>query len=536
MLSPPPVPAPSLALSPLDKPLIAFQWRRPLVALALLLAFAFRIASLDAYGFSEDEVAKLVAIEEYRRGNFSANAEHPMLMKMAIWASLSAADVWNQLRPSAPISAESALRLPNVLAGTATVGAVYGAISLLSGAAIGLTAALIVALDPNITAINRLGKEDTFLMFFFMAAVYCYEKAKQIGAWNPAAAQPHYTASGAMFGLMLASKYMPHFFGVYALFNVAAQRDAGANKPRKSTYYGALAMAFVIANAAIVLPSTWAYARAYMAGESTIHHGYFYDGQLYTNSGLQMLYGVPVTYYLRLMATKIPLAVLVCAVVGLVPLILRRRERGFVWMRVCLIAPLLGYSLMASKFQRYAMPALLFVDVIAAAGFVTVLEWFWDRPWSETARRRVCAAAGLAFASMLAVGQWGSAPFYSIHQNVMAAAAAPPASVFPEESYDYGVREAVREIAARAAPQATVASDATLVVQHYVNQTGRRDLVVSSLSRDGLAGTGERWVLVQDAHIYFENQSLIEQVRMHRPWREYRLGGTVVLQVYRLGS
>src|SRR6267142_2694025 len=51
------------------------------VALAVVtsLAFGYRAVALSTYGFSEDEVNKVRAIEQYRRGDFGANAEHPML-------------------------------------------------------------------------------------------------------------------------------------------------------------------------------------------------------------------------------------------------------------------------------------------------------------------------------------------------------------------------------------------------------------------------------------------------------------------------
>lgn len=502
---------------------------------AVLLALVARLASLDASGFSEDEVAKLRAIEAYRQGQFSANAEHPMLMKLSIWAALAMADAWNRVAPGPMVSAETALRLPNALAGTATVAAVYGAVALLSGPAVGLTAAFIVALDPNVTALNRIGKEDTFLLFFFFAAIACYEKGKQVGAADPVHAQRWYTASGAGFGLMLASKYMPQLFGLYALFNVVAMPDAGANKPRKATYYGAMALAFLVGNSAIVLPSTWVYIADYIRGGTTMHHGHLYDGALYTNTGTTALTGLPITYYLRLIATKVPLVTLVAATVALMPLLSRRRQRGFIWMRIFLVVPLVGYSLMASKFQRYSLPMLVVIDIMAAVTVAMGLGWLWRRPsWPVAVRAAATGVASAALVGWLSMQQWDSAPHYSLHQNAVGALE-PAAAVFPEESYDYGVREAVEVIAAAAAPGAAIVSDASLAVGYYVERSGRSDLAVRTLSDDGLAGRGEQWVIVQDAHIYFENQAVVAQLRRETPWREYHLRGTSVLQVFRLG-
>src|ERR687888_1737413 len=70
------------------------------LALATVLAFTFRVSALSTYGFSEDELNKVTAIEQYRAGHFTANAEHPMLMKLAMWASVDVAEAWNRIAPS----------------------------------------------------------------------------------------------------------------------------------------------------------------------------------------------------------------------------------------------------------------------------------------------------------------------------------------------------------------------------------------------------------------------------------------------------
>src|SRR5713226_7846315 len=85
------------------------------------LAFGYRAVALSTYGLSDDEVNKVQAIEQYRHGDFGANAEHPMLMKLAMWGSVDLASAWNHVVPAGEtIAIESALRLPNVVAGTLT--------------------------------------------------------------------------------------------------------------------------------------------------------------------------------------------------------------------------------------------------------------------------------------------------------------------------------------------------------------------------------------------------------------------------------
>src|SRR5262249_10089166 len=161
-------------------------------------------------------------------GEFSANAEHPMLMKLAMWASVELARTWNGFAPPEDhVSLETALRLPNAIAGAAITVVLFGIAELLFNSVVATTVAFIWAFDVNPIAINRIGKEDTFLLLFFLLAVYCYERAKRIGVDDPDRAQRWYTLSGASFGLMLASKYMAQFLGIYALFNLIADREPG---------------------------------------------------------------------------------------------------------------------------------------------------------------------------------------------------------------------------------------------------------------------------------------------------------------------
>src|SRR6266436_859304 len=110
----------------------------------------------------------------------------------------------------------------------------------------------------------------------------------------------------------------------------------GANRPNKLRYYGSMLVAFVAANVAVLSPDTWRYCVEYVQGTHLVHHGYLYAGQLYvTNIPISPL-GVPATFYLRLLATKVPLAVLGAAAAGLIEVVRRRRERGFGACGCCL--------------------------------------------------------------------------------------------------------------------------------------------------------------------------------------------------------
>jgi len=522
---------------------VSLPWLRARVvvlACATLLAGAFRIGSLDTYGFSEDEINKVQAIEQYRAGHFRANAEHPMLMKLAMWGSVEVAEAWNRVAPSdAVISLETALRLPNALAGALTTVVLFGVAELLFGGTVAAAIAVIWAFDVNAIAVNRIGKEDTFLLLFFLLAVFCYERAKRQGAADVVRAQRWYTLSGAAFGLMLASKYMPEYLGIYALFNLLTDEDPGQNKPDRLRHFGAMAATFVIANLPIVLPSTWRYFASYVSGGLLVHHGYPYAGVLYVSNVPISPLGVPVTFYLRLLATKVPLVVLAAFVPGVIELVRRRGERGFVLLRVLAVFLLLMYSLMAAKFLRYSLPMLAILDLIAAVGLVSGIGWLLRKGWlPDMARMTVAGLAVATFGAGLVRAQQTAAPHYSLFQNAVGARVNVHPRAFPEETYDYGVREAVEGIAAVAAPSAVIVSDAPEVVRHYLRQQSRRDLTVRSLSADGIdARAREAWVIVQEEHMTFENQQLVDQLRAREtPWREIWLDDRVAAQIFRVGG
>jgi 4-amino-4-deoxy-L-arabinose transferase-like glycosyltransferase len=512
------------------------------VALAIVtsLAFGYRAVALSTYGFSEDEINKVRAVEQYRHGQFGANAEHPMLMKLAMWGSVELAAGWNQVAPAGQtVAIESALRLPNVLVGTLTTLVLFGLAELLFGTGVALVASLLWALDVNAIAINRIGKEDTFLLFFFLFAMWCYERAKRQGASDPIGAQRWYGRSGASFGLMLASKYMPHYLGLYALFNAIAGRNPGANRPDKVRYYGAMFVTFVAANLAVLMPETWQYCLRYVQGSGLAHHGYLYAGQLYvTNIPISPL-GVPATFYLRLLATKVPLAVLGATAAGLIELVRRRRERGYVLLRVWLVFVLLPYSLMAAKFIRYALPLFAAVDLVAAVGFIAGTRWLLRKSWLPRVTRVTVSVLALVVSMVaLGAGLQSAHPFYSVFRNAVGERMAAAGETFPEEAYDYGVREAVAAIAETAAPSGFLVSDAPAVVAYYLNAAGRTDLQVRSLSGQGIPyGRQPSWVIVQDDHATFENHDVVAQLRRQSvPWREFRAGDALTAQVFRLSG
>jgi hypothetical protein len=540
-LSPRPVPWRDL--------LTAAQLRVLAIVLLAGIGLGVRCFHLDAYGLSEDETNKLRAVASYGQLDFSANAEHPMVMKLAMFASVQTAGAWNTIAPRlhAPAMAmETALRLPNAVAGGLIAVLIFLICELWFGLPTALWASLFWAIDVNAAAINRIGKEDTFLLFFLFLAAYLYERGKVQGQHDPQGARRWYTRAGGAFGLMMASKYMPHYFGFHALFS-AADPDP-RNKPHWIRFFGAMALAFLMANFALVLPATWSYLQGYVHGEMQQHTGYFFAQHVYNNNVSASPFGTPIWFYGAALVTKIPLFPLVLMALGLVQVFIHRRERGHVFLRVFLIFALVPYSFVASKFLRYMLPVFAMLDIVAAVGVVwligvvrRLLAQCSVGTWG-TWRPRIAMSA-IVVASIVdpMSALMASAPYYSLHQNALAARMFAPGSLFPDdEFYDAGVREAVRDIARAAAPGAVIVSDATKVVNVYLERAGRTDIQSLSLSAHGLPPVregevrAETWVVAQDAHTYFENQGVLNQIRASTvPTREYHVGGGVAVQVFR---
>jgi hypothetical protein len=156
------------------------------LALIILVGFGFRAVNLGAEGLSEDELNKLHAVEDYRaHGLTAANGEHPFLMKALLTASVVVAEQWNASslvsgHPSLHISTEAALRLPGVILGALTSLLIFLVVSELFGIEVALIAAFLWAVDPSGIGFNRIAKEDSFFLFFFLLANVFWLKGQRV--------------------------------------------------------------------------------------------------------------------------------------------------------------------------------------------------------------------------------------------------------------------------------------------------------------------------------------------------------------------
>ncbi len=295
--------------------------------------------------------------------------------------------------------------------------------------------------------------------------------------------------------------------------------------------------AFLAANVAVLDPATWRYVVDYVQGGTLVHHGYPFAGRVYANSSVLARDGVPVTFYLHMLATKVPLVTIGAVVPGLIETVRRRRERGFVLLSLWLGLFLAGYSVASVKFLRYALPLFAAIDILAAIGIVAGVKWLLRKSWLPPLTRVAVATATLTVAICGPfLAQQDAGPFFSLSRNAIGERVAPAGATFPEESYDFGVRESVAAIAGAAEPNAVIVSDTPGVVAYYVEHSGRTDLRVRSLSAQGLPpGGGTAFVIVQPEHLTFENSGLVWQLlRTGAPWQQYYAGDALAAQVFRI--
>ncbi|HEX8284592.1 MAG TPA: glycosyltransferase family 39 protein [Pyrinomonadaceae bacterium] len=524
------------------------------LALFVLAGLGLRVYQLGAESLSEDELNKVRAVAEYReRGLTPANGEHPFLMKALLTASIVAAENWNataaRSNPRIQISTEAAARLPGTLLGALTALLLFLVARELFGTEVGLIAAALWAFDPAAVGFNRIAKEDTFLVFFFLLANVFWLRGQKVAEEGRRRPEPFYWATAAAFGAMLASKYVPHFLAIsgayyYAFQGVAATRWR-MGKRKWLVWFAVMGVAFVIFNPTILLPGTWAEMRTF-AGEKRIgHDSYEFLGRLYGNQMTLWLRGSPWYFYYVFMGVKLPVPALVGFVVGLPLLFLRRLGDGRYFLLFWLFFWFFPFTFLGGKFTRYftfALPAVLLTSAVGvhyAAGLVGRLLARGD---GRDAPSAAYAGAALA-AAVVAFSLYGSAsaaPHYRLYTNVIGGGTARAGTYFPhDEFYDASAGDIAREVARLAPPGARVASETPELLNYYARLAGREDLRPVSLSdRAGVRefGAGDL-VVVARGRRYLSNEEITERLAAaSQPAASVSLGGVPSARVYKLDA
>ncbi|MGB7924026.1 MAG: glycosyltransferase family 39 protein [Pyrinomonadaceae bacterium] len=523
-----------------------------IVALALLTlaGFGFRVYGLSAEGLSEDEFNKLSAVGDYRaHGLTAANGEHPLLMKALQTVSIVAAESWNETRLARAyperlrVPTEAALRFPSVIFGTALILLLYLFTTEFFGPEIGLIAAALWAFDPSAIGFNRIAKEDTFLLFFFLLANVFWllsQRAAEAGRERPV----YYWAAAASFGAMVASKYMPHYLTISLSYYEIFQRIPAARwrlgKPRFLLFFVIMGAAFILCNPTILLPDVWRQMLAFVSYKRIGHNGYEFMGTIYSHKLMDWLKGVPWYFYFVFMGVKLPLLTLAAFLTGL-PLLFRRKYGdGRYFLLFWAVIGFMPFVFVGGKFTRYFTPVLPIVLIVAATGAQFV------------ARRLARASAALfghaqtvlyARAALLLLiifaSAWASAsaaPFYRLYTNLIGGGSARAGYYFPQdEFYDGYMREVMTEVAVRAKAGARVASETPGLAAYYAQQAQRPDLACVSLSDPAALQVLEAGdlVIVARGRRYFSNDRLVSVLRQSSaPAFRVSLGDVPAVEVY----
>jgi hypothetical protein len=512
--------------------------RGVILALVLLVGvgLGFRVINLGAIGFAEDEVNKVDAVHAYERGDITANGEHPMLMKVLMYGSLKV----GRLLTGETISDEVLFRLPNAIFGALTVIPLFLLTAAFFDRWTGLLASGFWATGVNAITFNRIGKEDTLLVFFMLFAFYFYLRAKQTSTLNAPFRRRNYLLSGISFGLMFASKYFPHYLGLNALYHQYVRvRKREPGEPPGSTFvsfYVAMAVAFLIANPAVLLPSVWSYINAYMGELLLQHTGYLFADHLYKNNmSRSPFWGTPVYFYLVFMAIKIPLLVLASFVAGFIVSIKRRSHPGHAFCLFMFLFWIVPYSLAGAKWLRYTLSLMPFVYMLASVGLVSLIRLVSLRLKNSTQAHLIAAAAVVIFIGLPAWSAFSAGPHYALYTNALGAGRT--GYYFPhDEFYDDGLREAIKYVSDAAPRSALIAHETPATTRYYLEKFGRTDLNSTAMSApdfDIKGISGPAYIIIQRGRTYFENRDKIALVRAtFQKVHEVQVRGMTAAEIY----
>lgn len=518
----------------------------------LLAGFGFRAAGLSAEGFSEDELNKLNAVADYRaHGLTTANGEHPMLMKALLTFSLVAAEKWNAseivaAHPSAlRVPVEAALRLPGAIFGALTALLIYLVSAELFGVEVALIAAALWAFDPSAIGFNRIAKEDTFLLFFFLLANVFWLRGQRIAESEPERRpEPYYWATAAAFGAMVASKYIPQFVAISVSYNYTFQEMSATRwrigKRRFLIFFAVMGAVFLLCNPTILLPGTWHQMRAFASGKQMGHDSYEFMGTLYSHQWVDWLKGVPWYFYYVFMGVKLPLLTLAALIVGL-PLLFRRKlGDGRYFLLFWIFYWSLTFTFAGGKFTRYLTTLLPAVLITAAIGVHFVSRLVARRCAALFANDGLKVYVRAALASLVILSSVRAAasvaPHFRLYTNLLGGGVERAGHYFPhDEFYDAGMRQVMFEIAQRARPEARVASETPGLAAYYAQQANRPDLVCVSLSDPAALeefGAGD-FVIAARGRRYFSNDALLSQLHQSTtPAFRVSLGDVPAVDVY----
>jgi hypothetical protein len=517
------------------------------LAVFILVGFVLRINNLGVESLGEDELNKLQTVEEYRRNGLSGkNGEHPFLMKGLQTVSLIGAERINDYisSPELKIRQEAALRFPIALFGTFTTLLIFLFVGEMFGRSIGLISAALWAVEPMAIGFDRIAKEDSLVLFFFLLANVFFVRSQTAVQRDKKHWDWYAWATAASFAALMASKYYPHLLAItgayYNIFKHVPGSKWNLLGGRWVKFFLIMGITFVILNPTILLPDTWREMLKFSSENRIGHDSYDFMGALYGNKMSLWLSGVPWTFYYVFIAVKTSASTLLLFLIGLPLLFKRQLGDGRFFLFFWAFMWFLPFTFLGGKFTRYFTFVEPLILIGAAVGFYFSVHWisqkFFNRP--------VVAGAFQSFALVAIIGfplynSLAAAPHFRLFTNMVGGGNLAAGSYFPhDEFYDAGTREIVARIAAIARPGATIASETPLLFEHYARQSGRGDLICTALSdRSKVAELkiGD-FIVVARGRRYFSNSKVVDYLGRSGPTAEIKFGETSAALVYQLDA
>jgi len=498
------------------------------------MGFALRVYQLGALGFSEDESFKILAVGKYLEGDFTVNAEHPMLLKNLVLISEQTAKWWNR-NENEQISEEAALRFPNALVGSLTVFPLFLLARSFYGRKVGILCAALWASGIGAVSFNRIGKEDTLLVFFTLFAFYFYRRAKMTGDKDEKKRDRFYRLSGLSFGLQLASKYILGYLALIVLYYHRLGLDY-QNQPipgkTLAKFFASMGITFLLANPVSLFPSTWHYIVQYLSQKYVQHHGYQFMGQVYSNNLSNTPFGSPFYFYIIYFLTKTPLVVLSLAVIGFTNAFFVRRGAGRTFLRFMVLWLLIPLSFAGGKWLRYGFAFIPYFYMAAAVGFTLLWRRIRKISFPHLATTSACILVILLW-----MGVFKTLPMPLLFVNQLGGGAASAGKYFtPEEFNDAGFREMYLYLAKNADKNSFIATDEQAIFDHYSRMLGRNDLNRIPINAQDFTH-GECYVIAHEGNRFFENDPVVQYLKAHKkPITIFETHNLTIARLYKVDS
>lgn len=514
-----------------------------ILAVFMVVGFGLRVGGLGTESLGEDELNKLDTVREYRENGLSGkNGEHPFLMKGLQTASIVVSERISSLTGS-QIAEEAALRFPIALFGTFTALLLFLLISEIFGRSIGLISAVFWTLEPIAIGFDRIAKEDSLVLFFFLLTMYFWvrgqtraELGDQNWTWDA-------WAAAAGFAGLMASKYYPHLLAIvgayYIVFQYIPATKWRMEPARWLKFFIVMGVAFLILNPTILLPETWREMLKFSSESRIGHDSYEFLGQLYTNKMSAWLNGVPWTFFYVFIAVKSSLPILILCLIGLPLMFLRRMGDGRFLIFFWAFMWFLPFTVLGGKFTRYFTFVEPLILVIAATGFYFAAKWVSERV-GGAAGPIVQAVLLIAIVAIQLSNSLSATPHFRLFTNTLGGGASAAGSYFPhDEFYDAATAEIVRLIAATALSKATIACETPGLFEYYAEKAGRRDLKVISLSDKTAVAmlAANDFVVLAEGRRYFSNSAYIAYLTGSGTMTdEIKLNGVTAARIYKLSE